>query len=170
MLNKRGAEKIFSIWWFFVVVVVAVAVIVGVNVYFWAEVDVREVEADVLADKVLDCLIEQDELRDDFLEAEFDLLEDCGFSEGIVGSGGIYYLEVSVLDETGGVRGESVEYGVSSYKEDCEIQLGDKEKGIKGVTGKNLVQCVRKEGFVENGKIVVLAGSNQIGRRVPYAE
>src|SRR3989338_770987 len=66
VLDKRGDERVLSIYWFIMFIIVAVAVVSGVARFYGAPMDVRIVEAELLADKVIDCVSIQGKLDSGF--------------------------------------------------------------------------------------------------------
>ena len=77
--NKKAGERILSIYLFIIYIIVSVGIVSGV-ILFRSDLDVREIEAGILSDKVIDCLVEQGRLREDFFEADFDLIAECDFN------------------------------------------------------------------------------------------
>ena len=65
--NKKGGEKLLSIWWFIVLTLVTAGLVLAVLIFYSAEYDVRLKEADSLHDKIYDCLVD----KNDFLNQSF---------------------------------------------------------------------------------------------------
>jgi hypothetical protein len=55
-MNKRGGDKILSLYWFVILILVAGGVFGMVYVFYRTPYDVRELEANVLINKVADCV------------------------------------------------------------------------------------------------------------------
>lgn len=55
--NKKG-EKLISIYWFVILTLVAGGIFIMVNSFYNSPYDVRKVESEILAEKVIDCLYE----------------------------------------------------------------------------------------------------------------
>jgi len=53
--DKTGGEKLLSIWWLFTIAMVGAGIVFGVSMFYSAEIDVRNVEAEILSNKILDC-------------------------------------------------------------------------------------------------------------------
>jgi len=62
-INSRGGERVLSIYWFLIFLVVAIAVVSGVYIFFSKPIDVREAEAGILNDKLINCFIENGKLK-----------------------------------------------------------------------------------------------------------
>lgn len=55
-MNKKGADKLISIYWFVVLVLVAGGIVMMANVFYSSPYDVRSTEANILSTKVSDCI------------------------------------------------------------------------------------------------------------------
>ena len=76
-MNKRG-DKIISVYWFAILFIVAAGVVYMASVFYGAPYDVREIEADILADKIAECISEGGKLNEDWGKLnENNLLEIC---------------------------------------------------------------------------------------------
>jgi hypothetical protein len=81
LLNKKGDERVLGFYWIIVFVLIAVGV-VSATIVFFDSYDIREVEASILGDRIVDCISENGELRNDVVDdlQEGDLEEICGFN------------------------------------------------------------------------------------------
>ncbi|HEB46898.1 MAG TPA: hypothetical protein ENI22_00320 [Candidatus Pacearchaeota archaeon] len=100
-MNRKGGDRIISIYWFTILFIVAAAIVYMVAVFYGKPYDVREIEADILMDRVSDCVSKAGYLLDSALEENF--LENCGLNfdvEDIYGWGeeGQYFVEVNIKD------------------------------------------------------------------------
>jgi len=145
-MNKKADERVLSIYLFIIYTIVAVGIVGGV-LLFYGPLDVRSLEAGVLTDKVIDCLVEQGELK------EFDV-EGCGFdfkdNTGIYEGKEQYYIRAELYDFDSCARSngvlecsdklkENIELGRKDYFEYCELK-GDK-----------LPKCNLKEVYILEG-------------------
>ena len=55
-MDKRGTDKMLSIYWFLVLTLVAGGVFAMVYIFYGAPHDVREIESELLAQKLADCI------------------------------------------------------------------------------------------------------------------
>jgi hypothetical protein len=78
-MNKRGDERLLSIYLFVIYIIVAIGVVSGVLIFYGSPLDVRVVEAGVLNDRIIDCLVPQGNLNNDFLKDNFSLIDFCNF-------------------------------------------------------------------------------------------
>ncbi|MBI2044060.1 hypothetical protein HYT24_01725 [Candidatus Pacearchaeota archaeon] len=76
MRNKKGADKIISVYWFVILFLVAGAIVYMVYSFYGKPLDVREIEANILINQVADCISKNgkitnqlnDEFKDNFME------------------------------------------------------------------------------------------------------
>jgi hypothetical protein len=66
MLNKRGTDKILSIYWFIVLTIIGGGIFAMVYVFYGSPYDVRGVESEIFAEKVADCISNQGTIYPDF--------------------------------------------------------------------------------------------------------
>ena len=175
MSDKRGGEKYLSIWWFFVLAVIVGGIVIGVSAFNVADIDVKEIEADILANRVIDCVINNGYINEDFLNKNFDVFEKCYLNREIVDvkedMAGEHYLEINVYNFEDCSFGNekslkcvnpinSQDYGVNSIKTQCESQKA-KKRYYPGGSGKYV--------YVLSGErkmmLYVYAGSRQLSKR-----
>lgn len=75
-MDNRG-EQIISLYWFFILFIVAAAIVYMVMLFYGKPYDVREAEANLLANKISDCLI-YGGVIDTGLFSSDDLSQQCG--------------------------------------------------------------------------------------------
>ncbi len=156
--DKKAGEKLLTIWWFFVLALVGGGIVIGVLIYYSGEIDVRKLESELLADRILDCLSEQGNLNEEFLKDDFDIFQGCSLDKEVIENSGNFYINVSLYD----LDGESIKEitkGVGSFEVNCKLEGGDYPK------------CSGKEIFVfdslgEKLKFKILAGTNQEIKKV----
>lgn len=160
MKNKKGGERVLSIYLFIIYIIVAVGIVSGVIIFYGKPLDVRSLEAEILTDKVIDCLVEQGELKSEVGDS-FDLLKNCKFDfkdntrkyEGDER----YAVKVELYDfNTGGLIKPLPIAGDISFFEFCNME-GDKiprcnEKQVYVLEGENkiLLKINSAVGKVEN--------------------
>jgi len=104
--NKKGAEKIISVYWFAILLIVAGAIVYMVFSFYGKPYDAREIEAGLLADKAAECVSYAGYLREGVLlnqEFKENLLENCGLNfetEDAYGwkEQGQYFLQIDFYD------------------------------------------------------------------------
>jgi len=60
--NRKGTDKLISIYWFFILFLSAAAIVYMVAVFYNSPDDVRELEANILANNLADCISRGGEL------------------------------------------------------------------------------------------------------------
>ena len=85
MLNKKGTDKVISVYWFAILILVSGGIFAMVYVFYSYPYDVRSLEAELLTNKISDCLSYGGVLRNNlFVEDQVSkgfkesFLEDCG--------------------------------------------------------------------------------------------
>jgi|TARA_B100000315_G_C14151548_1_gene395927 hypothetical protein len=95
--NKKGAEKIISVYWFVILIMVAGTITYMVSIFYGQPYDVRDIESNIMMNNVADCLskdgklIPLESLKDNFLK-------ECHLNFDALGEGGQYYLEVGFYE------------------------------------------------------------------------
>ena len=102
--DKKGADKIISVYWFFILFIVAAGVAYMVFSFYGKPYDIRELEVNTLTNKVADCVSYVGYLRDDALTiSKENLLEKCDLNFNVEDvydwrSQKQYYVEIEILD------------------------------------------------------------------------
>jgi len=150
MMNRRGERKVLSTWLYAMLAAVGLAVIIAVGAFHGADVDAREYEAEVLSERLLDCLIENGFFIDG------DIYEICSLNREVFGEEGKYYSQIIFSS------GERIEVGNPSFRTDCEI--------ARDSEADKYPKCIwKEETYVSNGfveKLTILSASNNFGRKV----
>ena len=144
-MNRRG-EKYLSVYWFVILAIVAGGIIAMVFVFYGKPYDIREIEANVMTNKIADCLSDDvGGLRSDVVNEI--VLEECGF---VLSDD--FYFEVNGLTPKG--------VPPSTEKKDI-IEEGIKQgnPNLKDSCGKgDSVVCVDKNVYyLGGGKIKILS-------------
>ncbi len=74
--NKKGDERILSFYWFVMFIIIAIGVVSGVINFYGNPLDIREKEASILADKVIECFVDKGIIKEEIDEGNFE--ERCG--------------------------------------------------------------------------------------------
>jgi len=162
--DKKAAEKLLSIWWIFVLAVIGGGIVLGVLIYNNAEFDVRYDDANLLAEKIANCLVEQGKINENFLEDDFNIFSECGLDKEILDSD-IFYFNITIFDSSGNSLKEIVS-GARSFEKDCGISSVTEASHYPRCSIKQENALYVKDGSLENAKIKILAGSNQHGKRI----
>ena len=159
--DKKAGEKLLSLWWFLVLIIIGGGIFIGVSLFYSAEINVKQVEAEMLYDKIFDCFSSQDDLTKIFSDENsgFDIFSECGLNKNVFDNAGIFYLKINFFDETGNQIGKSIEVGDKSLEKDCDVS--------KVIFAKHYSGCYKNKEFVDGkSNLEILSVSNQNGRNV----
>ena len=133
-MNCRGTDKILAIYWFLILVLVAGGIFLMVYTFYHHPVDVREVEAELLATKIADCLSHEGKLNSEVLKqksgssnAGYEL--DDNFRNNFLEK---CYITFEVEDEHGWTK-ESEYFASVEFFDIGGISLGLIEEGNSGL-------------------------------------
>jgi hypothetical protein len=79
-MNKKGGDKIISVYWFAILFIVAAAIVYMVFIFYGGPYNVRNLEANLLTNKISNCLSEAGYLKENILgnsDFEENFLESC---------------------------------------------------------------------------------------------
>lgn len=163
MKNKKGEEKLFSIWWFLVLLVVGVCVSYMTVASYSVPQDVRHIEVGFLYTQIENCIVKDNFVNTKIFEKDFDLYRECNLNEKVFNES--FYVNVSLFSE--GKLINSTRIG-ANYQTECEIFLG-------GTKAENYPKCIfvdervfyLENGVKKGGVLEIVAGSNNHGKRIP---
>lgn len=166
-MNRKGGEKLLSIWWFFVLALIGGSIVAGVIIFYGAEIDTRKLETDIMSEKIVNCISEQGFLNENMLNKNFDVFKECSISKGLVNKGGEFYLRISIYDEQNNKIREDVVSEGPMMEKDCII-------GERMIRARYYPVCSKKrenilyykDGQLNNAVLEVMTASNQRGQEV----
>lgn len=166
LYNKKAGERYLSPWMFLIWGMVVVAIVAGILIFYSAKADVRQQEAQLLVARVVDCLVEQGHINENFLalKENFDVFKQCSLSGEIIDKSGKFYLYINVSDELeNSIFEKPIEKGDKSFKVWC----GVKEEA----EAEFFAECYKKKIYAldkDNKKIIldIIASSNQFGKKL----
>jgi hypothetical protein len=78
---KKGADKILSIYWFTIMLITAIGIFAMIYLFYSAPYDVRVAEADILSDKIADCISRYGKINQNFISLkEEDIMKFCSLN------------------------------------------------------------------------------------------
>ncbi len=131
-MNKKG-DKIISVYWFAILILVAGGIFAMVYTFYHYPYDVREIEANIMINKVADCISTGGEINAHVFEDDFSVLEICD-------------LTFNVEDEYGWKEIPQYYFNIEFYQNNTLIS--DIEEG-----NKNLISSCGVEEDVEKEKL-----------------
>ncbi len=169
-LNKKGSE-IFSLWEIFMLIVIGGGIVIGVWIFYSADVDVRESEVDLLYEKIALCLNENGYLDKVYFE-NINLLTHCEINEKVITETGNFYIETYLTDLSNNLIPDSKKvYGNLGHGKDCQVIYGTEIKAKDTALcneGKEIVRY-EKNNEITQGYLVIKTSSNQRGGKIPIA-
>ncbi len=162
-MNKKGDERVLSIYWFLMFVIIAIGIGSAVVLFYGKPLDIREKEASILSDKIIGCIVEKGILKPEALE---------GIKEGkIEGECNLYFNDNSLptysgkqeyfvrirVEKTGDEgRDYDAHYGDMNFEPFC----GQKDSRI------NIAFCSMKRFYAlnEKGEFVLVEITSAIGK------
>ncbi len=125
-MNKRGTDKLISVYWFAILFIVAAAIAYMVLSFYGEPYDARKLEANALTNQIADCLSEAGYLREGILERmKTDFLETCDLNFEVEVYRGWnndqFYVEIGIYDFDTGEKISEISEGNQNLKIDCEI-------------------------------------------------
>ena len=133
MKNKKGTDKIISMYWFIILFLLAAAIVYMAGIFYGVPYDVREIEANILTNQIADCVSEGGYLKENILFNEkfkTDFLEECDLNFNVEDVFGwdeleqyyfkieIYNFEQSISDNLGDLKFD-FSTGNINLKDDC---------------------------------------------------
>jgi hypothetical protein len=130
-MNKK-ADKIISVYWFAILLIVTAVIVYMVLVFYGQPYNIREVEADILTDKISNCISNGGKLNENWKNLkDNNLLEICNLNFNVEDYKNWknleqYYIEINdykfeINSEKGfGNLIKTVKAGNSELKEDCD--------------------------------------------------
>lgn len=156
-MNKRGTDKILSIYWFVILALVAGGIFAMVFVFYGAPYDVRGIESKILAEKIADCISREGTIDSEFFangtfntKINETFMDKCSITFKVEEEYGSidevqYFYEVefyTVEDVTNSAY--SFYEGNRNWKADCFVK---KENGKEYA---NLAKCTEKRFYALN--------------------
>jgi uncharacterized protein involved in tolerance to divalent cations len=137
-LNKSGAGKVFSVYWFAMILIIAGGVFAMVYLFYGTPFDVRELEAHVLTNKIADCVSYSGKINSNLIsngiisENKELFMENCHLTfSSIEWEEEQYYAEVDFYKlENLDNPFFSMTAGNSNWLSDCEIQENKEYKKL----------------------------------------
>lgn len=185
-MNKKGGEKWLSIWQIFTLAIIAGGIVIGVLMFYSKFIDVRPAEAEIIAEKILNCVNQQGYINPALLHQDsngaydFDIYKECGLNKDIFATSEKFFFKISIYENAtpiistpskityqGNLIVPAIIGGKASLEADCDAFAGlteGTEKLVKCLTKiEEILQKIDNETFVR--AIEVVTASNQFGRR-----
>ena len=169
-INKKADERLLSIYLFIIYIIVSIGIVSGVLVFHGAGLDVREIEAEILSEKIIDCLVDNGELVKGVLEEEFNLKEFCNIelndnTESYKGEEQIG-VEVKFFDFNSCNKNADEQINCADNLRN-KLEIGRKDLfGFCDLEGDKLPKCSKKSIYVLNNEKGVMLKVLSVVRRI----
>ncbi|MBS3080562.1 hypothetical protein J4221_03760 [Candidatus Pacearchaeota archaeon] len=149
-MNKKALRFEDMGMFFLSFAVIAVAIVIGTSIFFPYEIDIRDEEARILGEKIINAIIDNG-LKEEVLKDDFNILDEADIDRQILTNGELYFkLEIIKDDEV--VR--SFIEGNRDLEVLCDINKDNRDNP----------KCFREE-IVVDYTIRIISASNQKGKR-----
>lgn len=151
-MNKKGTDKILSIYWFSMLLIVAGGIFGMVYTFYNHPYDVRNIESNLLLNSVADCISTGGQINSVVFENDFsdNLLEYCylDFSVENIWETPQYLLKVQIQKEENEI--------INSIQ--GNLNLISSCGGESIIEDTNIAKCVQKEFYTqdENGQVYLI--------------
>lgn len=122
--NKKADEKLLSPWMFLIWIVVIFGVTIGASMVYGVSFNIKGQESKVLNARVMDCLVKDSNIRDDFFISNFDFYKECNFQKSILEDSNLFFIYVDVTN----FSSYTTLYNFSVGNKDLEFQWSLTEK------------------------------------------
>lgn len=131
--SKKAMEKVVAIYWFAILFIVAAACVYLVYSFYGKPYDVREIEANFLVNKIVDCISENGILNREILNSP-NFLEQCHITFDVEEFKGWeenqFAIEIFVCEFVypDGQKNcaSKLSFGNQNFKKNCELMSGGK--------------------------------------------
>ena len=168
--NKKGDEKILSLWMVVVWTFICLAIVLSVYLFYEGRIDIREIHADILAARISECLSNNEKFQNSILSSEFDIYTICNLKKEEFSAGGLFYTNIKFndYDSNEKIRDE-INIGNKDLKTQCELK-SDQAPGssyfLSSCSLKKISVIYTKNNIKKRVLITINSASNNIGGRL----
>lgn len=161
--DRKGEERYMFPWMFVAWGFVSI-VVIGVVVLFWgAEADIRGEEAELLAERLGDCLSEMGKINEEMLKPGVNVFEVCRLDSAILRDSGDFYFRISFLDaESAREIREPIEVGNFELELECELT----KRGKSSARCDKEVIFVSRESDGSDIAVEIVTASDSLGDKL----
>jgi len=99
-MNKKAGQRVLVFYWILIMVIIAVGIVSAVWNVFGANMDIREAEAGLLKERLVDCLVKEGKLLDSYEKLDSGSLDSLN-----------QICKIDLKDNTGKYK-ETIQYGI----------------------------------------------------------
>jgi hypothetical protein len=154
-MNKKGEERIFTLWWFVAILAVSAVIVLSVLGFYSKDIDTKKVEAEILYERLAECVVANGYVASDFRK-DFDVYKKCSLSEEVFSEGGILFFSISI----DGLK--ILEEGDKSLESDCSVKKNVEAMRFPGCVNRSEDVLIIKDKKVAQAVLNIVAISNQV--------
>ncbi len=83
ILKMKRGEKIFSFFWIVLLIIIGIVFALGIGIVYSTDFNVSGKEANILYDRLYDCVVNQGFVDANFVSGNFDFFSKCGLSKNV---------------------------------------------------------------------------------------
>lgn len=139
MINKKASGTIYMAPWLFLIwIVITVVVVIMTTIILDKSFDVREKEAEILADRIANCLF-KNFTYSQATDINFNLMSICGFNEKFLENSDKHSYKIIITSDYFEPKKSSIVLSAGrNFEQECEY------KDTKGEAEKSFAQCANK--------------------------
>ena len=129
--SRKGAEKVMSVYWFFILVLVAGTIVYIVSILSAKPYDVREIESGIFSNQIADCITQNGKLKYDLnQDLKDNFLNICHLNLDTGDNNGQYYINLEFYNFQ---TSEKIDYGIEAGNPNIRdaFDLGSNSELIK---------------------------------------
>ncbi len=143
--DKKAGSRILLVYWYILFLIVAIVVLITTSLFYSGAIDVKEAEAKILHDKIVECLNNHGKLNSEIDYNDVNsLIKKCDFYLNAENMANYFFL-IHIYDKNDDII-KTLKFGQPSIKLDCDMNT-------KRVTGRTIAGCSEREMFARQQNI-----------------
>lgn len=119
-MNKKAQEKYFALWNILAIAIVTIAFLVAIMQNGNKSFDIKSIEAETLNKRILSCLTNPEGQLTKKLDENFDLFEECSFSQNLFEEK--LMTKIETFSENSEKPIQTLRFGNENLEITCELQ------------------------------------------------
>ena len=149
-MNKKGYYRFADIGMFILsFAIIAVGIGAGIFIFYSHEEDIRQQESNALFDKLIEAIIKEGRLDEEVFIDDFNIYEKANLNHEVINQ--FYYFKLEIFENGNLIK------KIETVNLEFEILCN---KGDKNPV------CIKRDLILDNYRINIVAGSNQLGKRI----
>lgn len=147
-MDKKGFRYADIPMVFICFLIIGVGIAIGIYAFFSYSVDIRGLESKILAEKLLQGLLDNGKLKEEIFSDDFNIFSEAKVNKKIIDRNE-HFFSIRIFKDSGQIKsfaGGNMEYNVL-----CELQ------------GEKMPSCFSQKLFIDEYEIRILTASNYYG-------